>query len=122
MFNSLSANRRLAFRMVAVQAAVAAVVALGFLFQDPRSALAAGVGGGSVALGSLLLAWRSMMGPAYSAGLALARLVSGLVLKWFVVLGALYMSLVRWDLPPLPLLAGLLAAMAASFLTHAIKE
>lgn len=122
VFNSLSANRRLALRTVAVQAAVAIAVALGFLFQDPRAALAAGIGGGAVALGSLVLAWRSMMGPAYSAGLALARLVSGLVLKWFVVLGALYMSLARWDLPPLPLLAGLLAAMAASFLTHAIKE
>ena len=122
MFNSLSANRRLAFRTVAVQAAVAIVVALGFLLQDPRAALAAGIGGGALALGSLVLAWRSMTGPAYSAGLALARLVSGLVLKWFVVLAALYMSLARWELPPLPLLAGLVATMAASFLTHAIKE
>lgn len=122
MFNSLSANRRLAFRTVAVQAAVAIVVALGFLLQGPRAALAAGIGGGALALGSLVLAWRSMTGPAYSAGLALARLVSGLVLKWFVVLAALYMSLARWELPPLPLLAGLVATMAASFLTHAIKE
>ena len=122
MFNSLSANRRLAFRTVAVQAAVAIVVALGFLLQDPRAALAAGIGGGALALGSLVLAWRSMTGPAYSAGLALARLVSGLVLKWFVVLAAVYMSLARWELPPLPLLAGLVATMAASFLTHAIKE
>ena len=122
VFNSLSANRRLAFRTVAVQAAVAIVVALGFLLQDPRAALAAGIGGGALALGSLVLAWRSMTGPAYSAGLALARLVSGLVLKWFVVLAALYMSLARWELPPLPLLAGLVATMAASFLTHAIKE
>ena len=122
MFNSLSANRRLAFRTVAVQAAVAIVVALGFLLQGPRAALAAGIGGGALALGSLVLAWRSMTGPAYSAGLALARLVSGLVLKWFVVLAAVYMSLARWELPPLPLLAGLVATMAASFLTHAIKE
>jgi hypothetical protein len=122
VFNSLTANRRLAFRTVAVQAAVATLVALGFLLQDVRAALAAGVGGYAVAAGSLLLAWRSMMGPAYSAGLALARMVSGLVLKWFVVLGALYMSMARWGLPPLPLLAGLVATMAASFLTHRSKE
>jgi hypothetical protein len=122
VFNSLTANRRLAFRTVAVQAAVATQVALGFLLQDVRAALAAGVGGYAVAAGSLLLAWRSMMGPAYSAGLALARMVSGLVLKWFVVLGALYMSMARWGLPPLPLLAGLVATMAASFLTHRSKE
>ena len=121
MFNSLTANRRLAFRTVAVQAAVAVLVALVFLVQDERAALAAAIGGGAVAFGSLLLAWRSMMGPAYSAGLALARIVSGLVLKWFVVLGALYLSLARLGLPPLPLLAGLVATMAASFLTHRSK-
>ena len=121
MFNSLTANRRLAFRMVAVQAAVAMLVALAFLLQDARAALSAGFGGGAVALGSLVLAWRAMMGPAYSAGLALARLVSGLILKWFVVLGVLYVSLARLGLPPLPLLAGLLVTMAASFLTHGLK-
>ena len=122
MFNSLTANRRLAFRTVAVQAAVAMLVALAFLLQGAQAALAAAIGGGAVALGSLVLAWRSMMGPAYSAGLALSRMVSGLILKWFVVLGALYLSLARLGLPPLPLLAGLLAAMAASFLTHRTKE
>ena len=122
VFNSLTANRRLAFRTVAVQAAVASLVALAFLLQDAQAALAAAVGGGAVALGSLLLAWRSMMGPAYSAGLALARIVSGLVLKWFVVLGALYLSLARLGLPPLPLFAGMVGTMAASFLTHRSKE
>jgi F0F1-type ATP synthase assembly protein I len=122
VFNSLTANRRLAFRTVAVQAAVAMLVALAFLLQGAQAALAAAIGGGAVALGSLVLAWRSMMGPAYSAGLALSRMVSGLILKWFVVLGALYLSLARLGLPPLPLLAGLLAAMAASFLTHRTKE
>jgi hypothetical protein len=108
--------------MVAVQAAVALLVALAFLFQDVRAALAAAIGGGAVALGSLVLAWRSMMGPAYSAGLALARLVSGLILKWFVVLGALYVSLARLGLPPLPLLAGLVLTMAAAFLTQRSKS
>jgi F0F1-type ATP synthase assembly protein I len=108
--------------MVAVQGLVAIVVALAFLLQDAQAALAAGIGGGAVALGSLVLAWRSMMGPAYSAGLALARIVSGLILKWFVVLGALYLSLAKLGLPPLPLLAGLVATLAASFLTQAIKE
>ena len=121
MFNSLVANRRLALRMVAVQAAVATLVALSFLLQAPKAALAAGIGGGAVALGSLVLAWRSMLGPAYSAGLALGRLISGLLLKWFVVLGALYVSLTRLDLPPLPLLAGMVTTMAAAFLTQRTK-
>lgn len=121
MFNSLVANRRLAVRVVAVQVLVTIVVSMGFLFEDARAALAALTGGCAVALGSGLLAWRSMFGPAYSAGLALARLISGLVLKWFVVLGTLYLSLARWHLPPLPLLTGLLVTMAASFLIQSTK-
>ena len=121
VFNSQAANRRLAFRVVAVQVVVAVLVSLGFLFQGAQAALAALTSGTAVALGSLLLAWRSLFGPAYSAGLSLARMVSGLILKWFVVLGVLYLSLARWQLPPLPLLAGLVVTMAASFLTQSTK-
>lgn len=118
MFNSLTANRRLALRMVAFQALVATVVAMAFLLQDARSAMSAAMGGGAVTVGSMVLAWRSMFGPAYSAGLALARLVSGLLLKWFVVLGVVYIALVRLGLPPLPLFVGMVVAMAASFFTQ----
>jgi len=117
----MAANRRLAFRMVAIQAAIAALMSLAFLFQDARAALAAAIGGGAMVLGSLLLAWRSLLGPAYSAGLAMTRLISGIVLKWFVVLGALYLALARFGLPPLPLLAGLVGTMAASFLIYTFK-
>src|SRR5688500_16072475 len=94
VFNSLSANRRLAFRMVAVQFVVAMLVALAYLFaQGGREALAAAIGGGSVAVGSLVMAWRSLPPAAASAGLALSRLISGMLLKWFVVLGALYLAM-----------------------------
>ncbi len=118
VFNSLSANRRLAFRMVAVQCGVAMLVALAYLLaQSGREALAAAIGGGSVAVGSLVLAWRSLPPAAASAGMALSRLVSGLLLKWFVVLGALYLALAKLQLPPLPLLVGLVVVMMASFLT-----
>ena len=93
---------------------MATLVALGFLFQNAQAALAALVSGVAVALGSLLLAWRSVMGPAYSAGLVMARMISGLILKWFVVIGVLYLSLARWHLPPLPMLIGLVITMVAS--------
>jgi hypothetical protein len=106
---------------MAVQLAVAAVVAAGFALQDVRSATAAAFGGGAVVAGSALLAWRSLFGPALSAGAALARMVSGLLLKWFVVLGALYVALARLGLPPLPLLSGLAATMFASFLTQGFQ-
>lgn len=108
--------------MVAIQAAIAALVALAFLVEDTRAALAAAIGGGAMVLGSLLLAWRSMLGPAYSAGLALTRLVAGIVLKWFVVFGALYLALARFGLPPLPFMAGMVGTMAASFLIHTFKS
>ena len=117
MFNSQSANRRLAFRMVAVQFVVAMLVALLFLVQGARESLAAAIGGGAVAAGSLVLAWRSLPPGAASAGLALSRLVSGLLLKWFVVLGACYLAMAKLALPPLPLLVGLVVAMMAAFLT-----
>ena len=121
MFNSLADNRRLAYRLVAVQAAVAVLVAAGFGLRDAPSALSAGLGGGAVALGSAALAWRSLFGPAMSAGTALARMVSGLLLKWFVVLGTAYVVLARLGLPPLPLLAGMAATMFASFLTQGFQ-
>lgn len=121
MFNSLVANRRLAFRLLAVQFAVAVLVASGFLLQDARAVLSAAIGGGAVVAGSALLAWRSLFGPALSAGTALARMVSGLLLKWFVVLGAFYIALARLGLPPLPLLAGMVATMFASFLTQGFQ-
>ena len=118
VFNSLSANRRLAFRMVAVQFVVAMLVALAFFIaQGGKEALAAAIGGGSVAAGSLVLAWRSLPPAAASAGLALSRLISGMLLKWFVVLGALYLAMAKLHLPPLPLLVGLVVAMMAAFLT-----
>ena len=117
MFNSLAANRRLAFRMVAVQAAVATLVALVFLVSGPPASFAAAIGGGAVALGSLVLALRSLPATPRSAGWAVSRMVSGLLLKWCVVLGALYLAMAKLALPPIPLLVGLVAAMAASFLT-----
>ena len=118
MFNSLAANRRSAYRMVAAQFVVAMLVALAFwVAQGDKEALAAAIGGGSVAVGSLVLAWRSMPRGAASAGLALSRMVSGLLLKWFVVLGAAYVAMAKLHLPPLPLIVGLVAGMAAMFLT-----
>lgn len=121
MFNSPSANRRLAIRTITVQAVVATVVALGFLAVGRDAALAAALSGGAVVVGSLVLAWRAMFGPPRSGGDVLARMVSGLLLKWFVVIVAIYVGLARLGLPPMPLLVGLGLTLAASFPTHALK-
>ena len=118
MFNSLDANRRLATRTVVVQSLVALAVALGFLVVGSREFLAAALGGGAIVMGSLVLAWRSMFGPALPAGAILSRMVSGLLLKWFVVLGVLFVAMAKLAMPPLPLIVGLAAGvMSALFLT-----
>ena len=121
VLNSLAANRRLAFLVVAIQAAMAALVALAFLTQDASAAVAAAIGGGAMALGSLILAWWSTKGLAYSAGHVLVRLTTGIALKWFVVFSMLYLAFVRFGLPPLPLLVGLVATTASSFLVYKLK-
>ena len=115
--NSLAANRRLALRMVAVQAVVAMLVALAFLLaKGNREALAAAIGGGAAALGSLVLALRSLPVTPKSAGWSLSRMVSGMLLKWFVVLGLLYVAMAMLAMPPLPLIVGLAAtAITALF-------
>jgi ATP synthase protein I len=110
VLNSLAANRRLAYRMVAVQAVVAMLVALAFLLaQGKQEALAAAIGGGAAALGSLVLALRSLPTTPKSAGWSMSRMVSGLMLKWFVVLGLLYVAMAKLALPPLPLVVGVAA-------------
>jgi len=105
--------------MVAVQAVVAMLVALAFLVaQGNKEALAAAIGGGAAALGSLVLAWRSLPSTPKSAGWSVSRMVSGLMLKWFVVLGVLFVAMAKLAMPPLPLIVGLAASvMSALFLT-----
>ena len=94
--------------MVAVQAVVAMLVALAFLVaQGNREALAAAIGGGAAALGSLVLALRSLPTTPKSAGWSMSRMVSGMLLKWFVVLGLLYVAMAKLAMPPLPLVVGL---------------
>jgi ATP synthase protein I len=105
VLNSVATGRRLAFRIVLIQLLVAALIALLFLSQGTRSALAAGMGGIAVVLGSLVLALRSFGRATVSANAALLRMLVGMALKWVVFLAVLYLALVRFALPPLPLLA-----------------
>lgn len=111
MQDSLVAGRRTAVRLAAIQAAITVAVALAFLVQSTASALAALVGGGSVSLGTALMGWRAFRGGVAPAGVALLRLAGGLALKWLVIGLAVMITLTRTELPPLPMLAGLGAAL-----------
>ncbi|GAP64891.1 hypothetical protein MBSD_n0173 [Mizugakiibacter sediminis] len=119
MLNSLAAGRRLAARLLAAQLGVAVLAALAFLAQGYRAAVAAGLGALMVAAGNALLALR-LFGPG-GAGRALAGFLVGTVLKWAVVLGGLYLVLVRWRLPPAPAIAGLALALAVNLMALRFK-
>ncbi len=54
-----------------------------------------------------------------SSGVALARMVVGVVLKWCLVFILFSLGLLLWRLPALPLLVGVLVALAAQFVAMA---
>lgn len=121
MLNSLETGRRLALRIVLIQLLVAVSIALLFLLQGARAAMAAGMGGMAVVLGSLVLALRSFGRAAVSANAALLRMLVGMMLKWIVFLATLYIALVRFALPPLPLLVGAVVTTLAFLFAARLK-
>jgi F0F1-type ATP synthase assembly protein I len=109
----IAASRRSALRAVATQAAVALLVALVFLAGDgTRAAVSAAIGGLALALGNVLATLLSLRG-AVPARFAFAALLAGTSVKWLVVFVALGIALKAWQLPPLPMLAGLVAGLMA---------
>ena len=120
MLNSAAAGRRLALRVVAVQAIATLLTALACLIYGPRAALAALAGGGAMTLGSLAAAWGAFGGGVVGAGTALGRLLLGTAVKWLVVALGLYLAMAVWRLPAVPALAG--AALAAAAFMLAVKR
>ncbi|MFT3897776.1 MAG: hypothetical protein QM719_08780 [Thermomonas sp.] len=113
MHDPIAANRRSAMRAVAVQAVVALLVALAFLVGDgARAAAAAATGGLALALGNGFATLLSLRG-AIPARFAFAALLAGTTAKWLVVFVALGIALRVWQLPPLPMLAGLVTGLVA---------
>ena len=115
MHDPVAAGRRTAFRAIAVQALVAGLVAAAFLVQGPRHALAAGVGGMALVAGHALAATFALGGGIVPARVAFGRLLLGILGKWSLVVVVLAIALGAWRLPPLPMLAGLVAGLLAYF-------
>lgn len=120
MLNSLASGRRLALRIVMLQLAVAVLGGLAFLTQGRREAMAAAAGALLVALGSALLSARAFAG-LQGAGMALVRLLTGMVLKWMTIVGGLIVILGQFKLPPLAAITGLVAAYAVNLLAFRFK-
>jgi ATP synthase protein I len=55
------------------------------------------------------------------AGMAFSRLIAGMILKWFVIVGGLFLILAKFKLPPLAAISGLVAALAVYLLAFRFK-
>jgi len=116
MHDPVAVGRRTAHRALAIQATVAALVALAFLVQGPRQAGAAAVGGGAMLIGNALAARVALGGGIQPARAAFARLVLGTLAKWAAVMGVLAFALGVWRVSPLPTLVGVMAGVLAYLL------
>lgn len=121
MHDPVAAGRHTALRAIGLQAVVAVVLAAAFLVQGPRDALAAAAGGGALVLGHLVVAMVALGGGIVSARAAFARLLLGIAGKWLVVMAVLAVALGAWRLPPLPMLAGLVAGLLAYYVAMNIR-
>jgi ATP synthase protein I len=122
VLNSLAAGRRLAWRILLLQLAVIAALALALLAFGGGLALGAALGGMAVAIGGALMAWRTFNGAMAGAGPTLMRLVGGVALKWLVILLVLYIALAKLALDPLAVLGGVLAALAVNLVALTFKS
>lgn len=122
MHDPLSADRRLALRAIVFQAGAAALAALAFLAHGAPWALGAAVGGGAVVAGGAAAAFVALGGGVQPAGMAMGRLLLGVLLKWVVVVAVLALGMAVHRLPPLPMLVGVLAATLASVLANLLKR
>src|SRR5580698_4859715 len=120
VLNSIASGRRLALRLLLWQLFAAMIVGLAFSVRGYRWAIAAAAGAVIVALGNGLLSVR-LFSQVNGAGMALARLLTGMILKWIVIVGGLIMIMFQYKLPPLAAISGLVAAYAVNLLAFRFK-
>ena len=109
--NHRDRGRRLVLRYAGLQMGLAALAAIAALvLAGPRAAQAAIAGGFVVTLGNVVYGW-VLFRPGIAPVRVLARAAfAGEVLKWLWIGIALWAALALAHLPPLPLVAGLIAA------------
>lgn len=120
VLNSLASGRRLALRLLLWQLFVALIVGLVFAASGRREAIAAAAGATIVALGTALLSLR-LFSQVGSAGFALGRFLTGMILKWMVIIGGMIAIMFQYKLPPLAAITGLVAAYAVNLLAFRFK-
>lgn len=120
MLNSLASGRHLALRLLLWQLFAALVVGLVFAAFGRREAISAAAGATIAAAGTALLSAR-MFSQVSGAGMALGRLLTGMILKWMVIIGGMIAIMFQWKLPPLAAITGLVAAYAVNLLAFRFK-
>ena len=104
-------GRRLAARVVLLQAGCAVLIALMFLaFKGAQQGLAALVGGLIVAAGSAVFGWLAFRPGVADAAVLKIAMYSGVALKWLWFALALYLALAWLKLDAAPLFIGIVAA------------
>jgi ATP synthase protein I len=96
------------------------IVGLAFSARGFRWAIAAAAGAMIVAIGTALLSTR-LFSQVSGAGLALGRLLTGMLLKWMVIVGGLIIIMFQFKLPPLAAITGLGVAYAVNLLAFRFK-
>ncbi|HXQ30687.1 MAG TPA: ATP synthase subunit I [Steroidobacteraceae bacterium] len=114
-------GRRLVLRFAGVQLAATTVAAVtAFALAGARAAGAAFVGGLVVAVGNMVFGWKLFAPGVAPVGTLVRAVYAGEVLKWLWLGLALWASLGPAHLPPLPLVAGLIASQIGFWLGLAI--
>jgi ATP synthase protein I len=98
----------------------AMVVGLAFSVRGFRWAIAGAAGAAVVAVGNALLSSR-LFSQVSGAGMALGRWLTGMLLKWMVIVGGMIVIMFQYKLPPLAAITGLVAAYAVNLLAFRFK-
>jgi ATP synthase protein I len=120
VLNSIASGRHLALRLLLWQLVAAMIVGLAFSVRGFRWAIAGALGALIVAVGNALLSTR-LFGQVSHAGLAFVRFLTGMLLKWMVIVGGMIVVMVTYKLPPLAAITGLVAAYAVNLLALRFK-
>ena len=114
-------GRRLVVRFVGVQLAATTLAAvIAFALADARAAGAAFVGGLVVAVGNMVFGWKLFAPGVAPVGTLMRAAYAGEALKWLWLGLALWVAFGPAHLPPLPLVAGLIASQIGFWLGIAI--
>lgn len=113
MINSVAVGRRQAGRAIAWQAVATLLTALACLWWGWKAGAAALVGGAAVLLGGWIAARIGLGGGIDGAVPAMARLLAGMLAKWFVLVALMVIGVIALRLPPLPMLAAAVVALVA---------